>query len=298
MTISKAVLMFLASLILASCSMSKTFHRPQKMERSIDDYTYITEAQDTTLIQYNKAKGEINFLKPGGELINKGYRIKNTNFLSSSGNRLNSWILTPNEGQPKATILHFHGSAANLFNQFKAIAPLLAHGYQVFTFDYSGYGFSEGKATRKNTLLDAFSALDFVFKHSTVQDEKLLLYGQSYGGYLAAVVGSNRQKKVDGIIIEGAFSTHKAEARYTVPIFGNIVKNEAKAHKEIRKNSKPILVIHSTEDKRVPFKFGKKIFDNANAPKAFYEIDKAHIMGLQYYTKEIVQRIDALMLNE
>jgi hypothetical protein len=56
------------------------------------------------------------------------------------------------------------------------------------------------------------------------------------------------------------------------------------------------LLIHSEEDKKVPIKFGKKIFDNANNPKEFYQIKKAHILGLQYYSQEIANKIK-FMLN-
>ena len=292
----KNITLFLISvLLLSSCAMSKTFHRPQPLDRSIADYAYFTSGKDTTLIRYHQSTHHIDLLRPDSSLINQDYSIQNSYFESSSGNRLNLWVMTPKSGEIKATILHFHGSAANLINQYQAIAPLLDYGYQVFSFDYSGYGFSEGKASRKNVLADAYAALSHVYGHERSKSEILLLYGQSYGGYLAAVVGANSEDKIDGLIIEGAFSTHKAEARYTVPIVGNVVKNEAKAHVEIRTNRKPLLVIHSREDKRVPIKFGRKIFENAKEPKTFYEIDQKHIAGLQFYAEEIAAKIDQLL---
>ncbi|MFT5618142.1 MAG: hypothetical protein ACI85I_001373 [Arenicella sp.] len=33
-------------------------------------------------------------------------------------------------------------------------------------------------------------------------------------------------------------------------------------------------------------------------PKEFYEIDKAHILGLQYYSKEIAGKIKAMVMIE
>ena len=135
-------------------------------------------------------------------------------------------------------------------------------------------------------------------KQKAIQNTKLIIYGQSYGGYLASIVGSNMQDDIDGIVIEGAFSAHKEEARHMSPFFGNLVKNGIKAENEIQKNFKPVLIIHSTEDKVVPYKFGEKIFKSANTPKEFYKIDKPHIMGLQYYSEEISNKIIALIVNE
>ncbi|MEP3211431.1 MAG: alpha/beta fold hydrolase [Maribacter sp.] len=207
-------------------------------------------------------------------------------------------MLKPKGSKPKATIVHFHGSAMDILTQYQAISPLLKYDFQIITFDYSGYGFSTGKASRKNALKDAYSFLDFAKNHKQVRGSKLILYGQSYGGYLTAVVGANRQNEIDGIVIEGAFTSHKAEAKYEVPFWGNLVKNEKYADKEIQKNRKPVLIIHSKEDKKVPIKFGKNIYENANQPKEFYEIDKPHILGLQYYPKEIARKIDSLILKQ
>ena len=80
-------------------------------------------------------------------------------------------------------------------------------------------------------------------------------------------------------------------------VIGNIVKNGLIAKDEIKKNKKPLLIIHSVDDKKVPIKFGKQIFENANSPKEFYEIDKPHINGLNYYSDEITGKIKGMILN-
>ena len=65
-------------LILSSCSLSKTFHKPQKMIASIDKLTYIISKQDTTYIEYTQSTKEINFFTPKKKAINKNYTIKDT----------------------------------------------------------------------------------------------------------------------------------------------------------------------------------------------------------------------------
>jgi uncharacterized protein len=40
---------------------------------------------------------------------------------------------------------------------------------------------------------------------------------------------------------------------------------------------------------------GKKIFDNANEPKEFYEIKNCHICGAAFYTDEISTRIKSML---
>lgn len=295
MTKIRFLTLILSVLLLSSCAFNKIFHHSQKLPYTIAEMLSFDVKGDTTFINYDKKTDHITLLKPKRKIINKNYTIKNVFFESESGNVLNGWLLTPKNTKPKATILHFHGSASNLLMHYEFISPLTEYGYQIFTFDYSGYGYSEGKSTRKNALKDAYSALEFV-KTKYKKEQQLIIYGHSYGGYLTAVVGSNKQNDIDGLVIEGAFSSHKAVANYEVPILGYLVKNEQIAADEIKKNQKPLLIIHSSEDKKVPLKFGKKILNAANEPKEFYQIKKAHILGLKYYSKEIADKIK-VMLN-
>ena len=123
----------------------------------------------------------------------------------------------------------------------------------------------------------------------------MVIYGQSLGGHLSAVVAAQRQNDIDGLVIEGAFSSHKDIAANIAGIFGRIFVNEKySAVKSIKDYKKPLLVIHSTEDKIIPFKMGQKIFDNANSPKEFFEIKKEHILGPKFYTDEISKKIKSM----
>ncbi|WP_299245620.1 alpha/beta fold hydrolase [uncultured Aquimarina sp.] len=291
------IVLLLTILFTSSCAFNHKFHYPVKINRNVDDLGVFSYGKDTLLFKYNKTTKAINIDNKNGISQHPNFSIEAFDFMSESNNKLHGWLLKPKNAIPKATIVHFHGSAMDILTQYQAISPLIDYGFQIITFDYSGYGFSEGKSTRKNILEDAYSFLNFAKNHQQIKGSKLILYGQSYGGYLAAVIGSNRQYNIDGIVIEGAFTSHKAEAKYEVPFWGNLVKNEKHADKEIKKNRKPILIIHSREDKKVPLKFGKRIYENANEPKEFFEIDKPHILGLQYYSKEISEKIKK-MLNK
>jgi dienelactone hydrolase len=166
-------------------------------------------------------------------------------------------------------------------------------------FDYSGFGFSEGEATRKNALNDALSALDYIKARQEVKDTKLVIYGQSFGGHLSAVVAAQRENEIDGLVIEGAYSSNKDIAAHAVPVLGRIVvKQGYSAVKSIKDFHKPLLVIHSTEDQEIPFSMGKKIFDNANAPKEFYEVKECHICAPIFYTDEISGKIKNMLATK
>ena len=251
-----------------------------------------TTKNDTTFVEFNAKTLQPTFLKNNKDTIILDYTIESVVFKSLSGNNLNGWLLKPKNIDATTTLLHFHGNAGFLLSQYQAITPLLKYGFQAFVFDYSGFGFSEGKATRDNVLLDGNSALTYIKSREDVKNTKLVIYGQSLGGNLSAVVAQQRETDIDGLVIEGAFSSHKDIAAKTAGVFGRLLVSEKySAYKSIRTFKKPVLIIHSTEDEVIPFKMGQKIFDNTIAPKEFYEIKKCHICGPEFYADSISLKI-------
>ncbi|MFO7656688.1 MAG: alpha/beta hydrolase [Bacteroidales bacterium] len=291
----KILLLILTITLLTACSFDKMYLQPTKVPADAKGIT-LKSVTDTTIVLFCADTYQPTFLKNGKDTIAFDFTIESVVFESSNGNKLNGWVLKPKNEIPTTTLLHFHGNAGLIISQFQAIAPLIKYGFQIFVFDYSGFGFSEGKATRKNVLIDANSVLSYVKTRPDIKHTNIVIYGQSLGGHLAAVVAEQRQSDIAGLVIEGAFSSHKDIAAKTSGIFGRILVSEKySAYKSIRTFRKPVLVIHSTEDEVIPYKMGQKIFDNANAPKEFYEIKKCHICGPEFYTDSISQKIKNML---
>lgn len=80
-------------------------------------------------------------------------------------------------------------------------------------------------------------------------------------------------------------------------IEGLIISNNYNNRQNLKNFKKPILIVHSKEDRVVNFKLGKQIFKKANQPKEFFEIDKPHINGIRFYHNEISNKIDSLILK-
>jgi len=291
MTVIKFALALFGILFLTACNFNKIYLRPTKLSADTKKIK-IPSAKDTVYVWLENNTHQPVFLKNNQDTIDLGFTIESVVFKSKNKHNINGWMLKPKNAKPTTTLLHFHGNAGFLLSQYRAITPLLKNGFQIFMFDYSGFGFSSGKATRKNVLIDANSALSYVKERPDVKNTKLIIYGQSLGGHLSAVVAQQRQSEIDALVIEGAFSSHQDIAAKTAGIFGRIlVKEQYSARKFIKEYKKPVLVIHSTEDATVPFDLGRKLFSNANEPKEFYEIKKCHICGPKYYTDSIAEKI-------
>jgi len=295
----KIIVVVTLAALFYSCSFNKAFLQPTVFPQNITFAKQPTSKKnDTLVVLFSGATHQPTFTINRKDTLKMNYTIESVNFKSADGNILNGWFLKPKNAKAKITILHLHGNAGCLLDQYRAIAPLVKDTFQIFMFDYSGFGFSNGKPTRKNVLIDANSALDYLESRADVKNTKIVIYGQSLGGNLAPVLASERQNEIDGLVTEGAFSSHKDIAAHEVPILGRLfVKQGYSAKKAIRNFHKPYLLIHSREDKTVPFYMSKIIFKNANEPKEFYAIDKCHICGPTYYADSISIKIKNMLAN-
>ena len=287
-------ILFLAT----SCSFNKMFLRPTVLNPHTREITLNTPT-DTIIVYFSDSLYQPTITRNGTDTVDLDYMIESVIFENSEGKLLNGWFVKSKNEPARITVLHLHGNSGCLVNNIRKDSPLSKNGFQLFLFDYSGFGFSEGKATRKNVLKDALSALDYVKSRPDVNGTKLIIYGQSLGGHLSAVVAAKRQDDIDALVIEGGFSSHKDIAADRAGFIARIlVKQGYSATKSIHDYHKPLLVIHSIDDKVVPFYMGEKIFDNANEPKEFYEIKECHICGLQYYPDEITGKIKSMLYKK
>ena len=293
---------FIAIIILsASCAYNNKFLRPAKYNSNTKRITISKSVKDSTIAVYNGLPFKPTFLKNGVDTIEINYTIESVIFKNKAGVNLNGWMLKSKTIPATHTLLHFHGNTGSIVGQNAAIRPLLTQGFQIFVFDYSGFGFSEGDATRKNLLTDGIDAVAYLKTREDVKNKKLILYGQSFGGHLSVCVAAKTQNDIDGLVVEGGFSNHKdlsaIGAKPFIAFMSRIfVKEIYAATKQIKAFKKPVLIIHSINDKVIPFAMGKKVFDKANAPKYFFEVKGEHLAATALYTKEIGNKIK-LMSN-
>jgi pimeloyl-ACP methyl ester carboxylesterase len=217
-------------------------------------------------------------------------------FTSDNGNTLYAVMLKPKEvATPKACILFLHGNAGNFLSQLAFAIPLVKQGFQLLLVDYSGYGFSSGRPTRKGILVDAESALRYLKSKEEVKNTKVIIYGQSMGAQLAATVAKLHPDDIDALVLEGSPSSHKDIAAYRFKRISGLarllVHERYSAKSSVRDFHKPILIIHSSQDQDAPFSMGQKVYKNANTPKEFYEIKGAHLYGPVTYPDSIAAKI-------
>lgn len=230
-------------------------------------------------------------------------RFDDVTFSSGDGTKLHGWMLKPDAGKVKGTVVFSHGNAGSLGHHIGFVAWLVEAGYQVFMYDYRGFGKSGGMVDRKGMVEDVEAAFGYVASRRDVDPKKLISFGHSLGG--AKSVTALAGKPVRGlkaIIIDSAFSSYQAMARIVGGQLGaNLITDEFSPRDFIRKiTGTPVLVVHGDRDQVVPIAQGKELFDLANEPKTLFEVkggghgdSLARMDGA--YRKKVLNWLDGLM---
>jgi len=196
---------------------------------------------------------------------------------TDDGVRIHGWFLP--HPSARATLLFLHGNGGNLSHRLEKLALFRALGLQVFIIDYRGYGQSEGTPSEQGTYLDASAAWRYLTTEKKIPAEKIILYGESLGGAVAAWLGSRH--RAGGLITESAFTSIADMARHYYPYLP--VRLLTRIHYPVIKYITgvhfPVLIIHSPDDEIVPFAQAQALYQAANEPKTFLEISGDHNSG-------------------
>jgi fermentation-respiration switch protein FrsA (DUF1100 family) len=216
-----------------------------------------------------------------------GLRFEKVVFSSADGTLLSGWFVPAtgyqNPRNAKGTVVHFHGNARNMSSHWRFVDWLPKQGFNVFVFDYRGYGASHGSPEPQGVFEDSNAALSYVRSREDVDPERLIVFGQSLGGTNAiAVVGSGNRKGVRAVAIEATFFSYSSIANDKIFGAGVLVNDRFSAERYVGNLPPiPLLLIHGTSDPVVPYAHSLKLFEKAREPKTMISVEGAgHVEAL------------------
>ncbi len=184
---------------------------------------------------------------------------------TQDGYKLHGWFLH-GRGEHKGVVLFFHGNAGNISSHVNGVLWLAAAGFDVFVFDYRGYGRSEGRPSIDGVHQDGEAELKYIAGQPAFAKEKIIIFGQSLGGSIAIYTAAHWQDKnrIAAVVADSAFSSYRLIAWeklggffLTWPLqypLAMLVNDDYSPGKSIREISPvPLLLLHGTEDTIVPF---------------------------------------------
>ena len=227
------------------------------------------------------------FFSPIKEFVNnpqvQQYAPQDVYFKSPDGLTLHGWYLRAKE--EKGTILICHGYAKNISMHMNDDLWLIAAGYNLFMFDYRGYGKSQGTSSIGGVQLDAEAALEtLLFALPRAKQDSILVFGKSIGGAIAvyAIANSPYKDRVKALIVDSTFSSYRKFAQemiagsvigwpfqYPLSLLVNDDYSPVKWIKAVSPVS--VVIIHGNQDESAPIHHGRILYGAALPPKKFWE---------------------------
>jgi fermentation-respiration switch protein FrsA (DUF1100 family) len=206
---------------------------------------------------------------------------------TDNGLKLHGWKIFADE-KSAGNILFFHGNGDNVSTQLPNTFWLAKAGYDLYVFDYRGYGQSEGNAE----LDTAISDMELMIAHVVQQlpeDEKLIVIGHSLGGSMAvySVAHSAYRDKIEALITLEAFSDYHHVTQdilstswlfwlFQWPLSFSVSNAYSPLDAIGLISPIPVCVIHSENDEMIEMYHADRLYEAAKEPKSFKLIDSGH----------------------
>ncbi|MGB8516801.1 MAG: alpha/beta fold hydrolase [Gallionella sp.] len=200
-----------------------------------------------------------------------GMEYKEFKIPSGSGEQrgeLDSWWI-PAAHSDSVTLLYLHGNDRNISSNLTHVQRLHDLGYNVLMVDYRGFGESTGGSpNEKKVYEDAESAWQFAIKEGKLKPNKIFIYGHSLGGAIGIDLAVHHPD-AGGLIAESTFTSMQAmgELRYGYLPVASLLNQRFDSLQKIPQLKIPVLFIHGTWDKEVPYEMSQQLYAAAPPPK-------------------------------
>jgi fermentation-respiration switch protein FrsA (DUF1100 family) len=218
--------------------------------------------------------------RPPVPIHSTGVGIAVHRFPSQDGQRLEGWFIRAKTLETKGLVVYCHGTDTNVGEYFEAVEFLPYHGFDLFLFDYRGYGASEGKPSREGTIEDTHAAIDYAKSIPLVAKPVVALWGYSLGSGIAIVTAAERSD-VLGVVAESGFESYRNIGRkvagdrwstWALQIFTPVFISRGKdAIDYVDKISpRPLFIVHGQQDELVPYTMAENLYAKAKEPKKLW----------------------------
>lgn len=167
-------------------------------------------------------------------------------------------------------LIYSHGNGEDIGSARPFLEQFQRRGISVLAYDYPGYGTSSGEPSESG----CYAAIEAAYKYATealgYKSEQITLYGRSLGSGPASWLAERAH--ISGLIYDGAFSS-------TFRVLTNIKLLPWDKFDNLARLPNidcPILVIHGTLDRTVPFSHAVKNWKAIEGSKYKLFVEGAH----------------------
>ena len=203
-------------------------------------------------------------------------------FQSEDGVKLSGWVVLSNKDTLISPWLLFcHGNASDIsyidyIERYKLFTNL---GINVLSFDYRGFGESDGNPSEAGLYKDAITVYNYLTLTRNIPPEKIIIYGHSLGTGVAIELAT--RVPAAALVVEAGYQSIPEIAHQLYPflpmrLLKLLVKNKFLSIDKVDRIPIPKLFIHSSEDEIFDISEGRTLYEKALPPKSFLEIKGRH----------------------
>jgi len=222
-----------------------------------------------------------------------GLAHEEVRLVTADGVRLHGWYIPASRA--RGTLLFFHGNAGNISHRLESLQIFHQLGLNVLIFDYRGYGRSEGQPSEPGTRQDARAAWRYLVDTRGESPQRIVLFGRSLGGALAAWLASHEQP--GALILESTFISVPelaADLYWWLPARW-LARLQYRTRDYLAGVRCPVQVIHSRQDEIIPYRHGQSLYEAAHPPRTFLELRGDHNTGFIISGDTYIQGLDSFL---
>lgn len=204
---------------------------------------------------------------------------------TSTAAQIEMWWL-PHADPTAPTLLYYHGTFRNLYQNLPKIDALREAGFAVLAVEYRGWGRSTVIVPSEQTIVqDARIAFEELQRREPRATHRVI-YGHSMGSGVAVEIASHLNAPGDyaALILESAFTNFPdiaAKANFLGRLVSSFNNERFASIEKITQVQAPLLMLHGAVDTTVPLALGQRLFAAANPPKEWVTIDGGGHSNLQ-----------------
>ncbi len=169
-------------------------------------------------------------------------------------------------------VVVFHGNAGHaLYRQYFAAGFLaLGRGWQVYLFEYPGYGARPGSPSEERIKDAAADALQTLLQQDP---QPLYLVGESLGSGVATALAARFGEQVAGVLLVTPFTslTEVAKTHYSFLPVDALLRERYDSQQALAGYRGPVAFLIAGEDEIVPAVLGHQLHDGYRGPKWLHE---------------------------
>lgn len=177
------------------------------------------------------------------------------------------------QANPRGLIFFLHGNGGNLESWTTNVDYYRRVNYDLFIFDYRGYGKSTGRIQDEKQLYD-----DVRTAWNTIapryEEKPIVIYGRSLGAALAANLATDVMAEL--LVLVSPFTSIVAMARQQYPYIPEwLVRYPLRTDDIVSRIKMPIVFVHGDADELIPLDHSQRLIELATAKTRLLVIEGA-----------------------